>query len=294
MNEQETVDAAQLLAATGTLNPLDLNLSNNDKLKKLTAAGASGSLANLSRVLVSNNAPFDSNVSPQLDVKYSSLTKTALVNLFNSMPYNVGYDLIGSPTITNGIVSGFTTSNYLRTSMAFDFTQTNYEMVICATPHATASRRGAIIGSYGSGMVIYFTTTAIYYYPGTGVNGLQLNGTFDASTFYYVRAKCNNGTYSLEYSTDGVTYTGTVTGTGTSTLTAKQLNFGYYSADGWDPLEGDIDMNNTYIKISDALWFRGTATQTKTCDVRGCTGTADLESTDKAIATDKGWSLTVA
>jgi hypothetical protein len=53
-------------------------------------------------------------------------------------------------------------------------------------------------------------------------------------------------------------------------------------------------MNETYIKFDDIPWFRGTAATTKTCNIVGCTGTADLTQEDKNIALDKGWQLTVA
>ena len=58
--------------------------------------------------------------------------------------------------------------------------------------------------------------------------------------------------------------------------------------------EGGIDLNNSYIKVNGIPWFTGKAAMTKTCSVVGCTGTADLTAEDKAIATDKGWALTLS
>lgn len=295
-NTQEVVNATDLLAATGDLHALNLDLSQNTVLKKLTAAGTSGSLANLSGVLVSKSAPFDHSLSPQLDVSYSTLNRAALVNLFHSMPYNVGYNVIGNPTIVDGIVTDFSRTSYLRTNLQFDFSQTDYEFVIRATPHAVSTRNAAIVGTKTSGLRIYFKQDVIECIPATGgATPLAVRGTFDVSSFYYVRLMRKGNVYTLDYSSDGINYTGTVSVTNQQHLSSNLfLQFGYYGGDGWDPLDGSIDIAHSYIKGNGAIWFRGTATMSKTCDVRGCSGTADLTAEDKAIVTDKGWSLTVA
>lgn len=296
MNEQEVVNTTDLLSATGDLHALNLDLSQNTVLKKLTAAGTSGSLANLSGVLVSKSAPFDHSLSPQLDVSYSTLNRAALVNLFHSMPYNVGYNVIGNPTIVDGIVTDFTRTSYLRTNLQFDFSQTDYEFVIRATPHAVSTRNAAIVGTQPAGLRIYFMQDKIECIPATGgATPLAVRGTFDVSSFYYVRLMRKGNVYTLDYSSDGINYTGTVSVTNQQHLSSNLfLQFGYYGGDGWDPLDGSIDIAHSYIKGNGAIWFRGTATMSKTCDVRGCSGTADLTAEDKAIVTDKGWSLTVA
>lgn len=167
----------------------------------------------------------------------------------------VGYNVVGSPTIKDGIVTDFTTTSYLRTNLQFDFSQTDYEYVIRATPHAVTTRSAAIVGTQGSGFRIYFQQNSIQCYPGNDTV-FSVNGTFDVSSFYYVRLIRKGNVYTLDYSLDGINYTSARSLTSQQHLSRNLfLQFGYYGGDGWDPLDGKIDFNHTYIKVNGSLWF---------------------------------------
>ena len=125
---------------------------------------------------------------------------------------------------------------------------------------------------------------------------LTTTATISANTNYKVILTRNASVYTLKlYSGDTLLDTQTLS---SETLIGDGISntfaFGYDKSMYADKFNGSIDLNNTYIKVNGVPWFRGTAAMTKTCDVRGCTGTADLTADDKAIATGKGWSLTVA
>ena len=169
----------------------------------------------------------------------------------------VGYNLVGSPTIKDGIATDFTTTSYLMTNLQFDFSQTDYEFVIRATPHAVSTRNAAIVGTQPAGLRIYFMQDKIECIPATGgATPLAVRGTFDVSSFYYVRLIRKGNVYTLDYSSDGINYTGTVSVTNQQHLSSNLfLQFGYYGGDGWDPLDGKIDFNHTYIKANNELWF---------------------------------------
>lgn len=69
-----------------SLYPTDLDLSDNTTLKKLGIYGSSSHRVDgLKSLIVSNQAPFD-GTSPQINISYTGLDKTALINLFNSLP----------------------------------------------------------------------------------------------------------------------------------------------------------------------------------------------------------------
>lgn len=75
------------LTSASSLYPTDLDLSNNTTLKKLGIyGGSSHRIDGLKSLKVSTEAPFDNATAPQINVSYTGLDKTALINLFNSLP----------------------------------------------------------------------------------------------------------------------------------------------------------------------------------------------------------------
>lgn len=69
------------------LKPCVLDFSNNSYFTRLTMGGtASYRINGLKGLTVSNEAPFDSTTSPQINVAYTGMDRNALVNLFKSMP----------------------------------------------------------------------------------------------------------------------------------------------------------------------------------------------------------------
>ena len=279
-----------------------LDFSDCTSMKLLEAYGVGqGGCTGIKGITVSPSAPFDSSTSPQILVAYTGLDRVALVNLFNSMPYNVGYAVVGSPTINNGVVSGFNNSDYLQLSQQFDITK-DFECVFSVKTGSSDT-----ISNY----------QRVWYYDCNGTNGIWINNrvlywwiaTNDAShiinngvytiqpdTDYLIRARHINGIYYLDHSIDNGQTWRTATSqefTNTGTTTQANTYLGNSTAYQYAWL-GSIDLNSTYIEINGVPWFRGTAAMTKTCSVVGCSGTADLTAADKAIATDKGWDLTVA
>jgi len=305
MNEQTIVDAQDLLAATGELHALNLDLSKNAALTKLTASGTSENTAKLASVLVSSAAAFSSATSPQLDVRYTTLNKSALVNLFNSMPYNCGYTVTGSPTITDGVASGFSASNLLQTSLQVapqNITEWVAKIKINAAAIGSERYHYVFYGPASSSFNFYGGSSGAQainlvacYLPGAGETLSWSSANLVADSWYWFKYTYDGTTAKLYFSTDGINYgaekaskTATISGNaGLRTIGTRWSGDSSY-------FDGELDLNETYIKVNAIPWFTGTVATTKTCDVRGCTGTADLTAEDKAIATDKGWSLTVA
>ena len=104
-----------------------LDLSNLNKMEKVAVNGTvDRKMEGLKGLMVSQNAPFTGS-SPQINVSYTGLNKSALVSLFESAPYNVGYKKVGNPTIVDGVASGFSVNNYLTVS---NFSFTAHEFVL--------------------------------------------------------------------------------------------------------------------------------------------------------------------
>lgn len=78
---------SDFITNASNLQPTDIDLSNNKNLKILGIYGDSNNrIDGLKSLIVSNEAPFDSTTSPQINVNYTGLDRNALVNLFNSLP----------------------------------------------------------------------------------------------------------------------------------------------------------------------------------------------------------------
>jgi hypothetical protein len=258
---------------------------------------------------VSNEAPFNNATPPQINVSYTGMDRSALVQLFNDLPYNVGYEVVGSPTITDGVVSGFSGSNYLSLQNLSDFT--SYELFIKFTV-GTISGQTGIIGTSSTyckwGAVINKNLTIDssirYTLNGTGytLNSAFTNFTLQENATYYFKVIFKNNIYQAFISTDNNNW---IEGSAdtlpegaiivyprTGSDSSGPLRIG--SGTQYLPFNGSIDLNNTYIKVNDVYWFRGQPTMTKTLNCVGATGTADLTTEDKNIALNKGWSLTLS
>jgi hypothetical protein len=259
-------------------------------------------------IVVSNAAPF-SGSSPQLNVSYTGLDRNALVKLFKSMPYNIGYEVVGSPTITDGVASGFSGSNYLRTSKKFGVEAgQDFEFFTkCTIPSSSSQQYDYLFSigydgtGYGAGLAISNSYSVYFGCFALGTFGTEENAVVAGGT-YYIKAGRSNGQTYVGFSTDKENWT-TVYGTGANMNNAwKDTNTNpehptfigrAQSYATSSPFNGSIDLNETYFKINGIRWsaFDGI---TRTCSVVGCTGTADLTQEDKNIALNKSWELTVA
>lgn len=251
----------------------------------------------LKGLTVSSEAPFSSTTSPQIDIHGTGLDRSALVNLFNSMPYCVGYTVVGSPTIVDGVASGFSASDYLSTSSLVPAVS-NFEFN-CKFTTGTAFT--------GETYTLFAYSNLRIGYTQEGYIGCRIpkNGTY--------------ATFQLSHSivlTTNTTYIEKVTYNGNSlTLSIYDANNQLISSQSWqdDSLQlengvisigragtasfikngGSIDLNETYIKINGHRWSAFDGVQ-RTCSIVGCTGTSSLTQEDKDIVLNKGWALTTS
>lgn len=296
-------DLSNLAKGAVHLRPISLDFSARSDLKGLRFGGTqSEPLIAIKGMKVSSSAPFDSTTSPQINVSYTGLTRTALVNLFNSMPYNVGYTVTGSPTITDGIVSGFSTDNYLTLDNIVPADAVCDIYLRIKTPAAKGF--SVIVGSGGNNLQwisMVENSTKVAFRGGShgGATTYVISDSLSLDTWYDLKFTIQAGQYTVlgvkTTSQSEYTYTTGNTIPGDTWFGGYNMSLGKsMSASYPRPFEGSIDLTHTYINVNGLPWFRGTAAMTKTCSVVGCTGTADLTADDKNIALNKGWALTVA
>ena len=275
-----------------------LDFGYADKLQRLGLYGWSQyPIRGLKTLLVSNKAPFDFAGVPQINVAYTGLDQAALVALFKSLPYNVGYDVVGNPTIQDGVVSGFTANDLLSVSGKFAYSAIT-EMVIKFRVNSSflGTQKYTNILSTPQ-LVLYGNTSdfsAIFNIPGIGDIGL---GKVSPDTDYWVKYLNDGTTVSSWISENGSSWTqkDSKDSTGLSTdIISRTLYFGGRGIgdSGRPAFDGSIDLAKSYIKISGVPWFRGAAAMEKTINITGATGAAALTSEQLAIATDKGWTVT--
>ena len=238
---------------------------------------------------VSNEAPFDNATSPQLNVSYTGMSRAALVNLFKSMPYNVGYTVVGTPTIVDGVASGFSSSDYVQATSILPDNIDTFELCIKYDNIAADNRLFRLGTASDTAYSLQTLSNKRIAWYGDDIIFISDKNVDD---YTYVKVNTTNGLNSnvqIQVSNDGNSWeTSTITtNTGNTTVRNSTPIFGRI-------VSGSIDLNHTYIKVNGVTWFNGKAAMTKTCSVVGCTGTADLTADDKAIATGKGWKLTVA
>ena len=184
----------------------------------------------------------------------------------------VGYTIVGSPTIVDGVVSGFSSSDYLRL-LGFNI-NSDYEIGTKIIVNNLESANRNIIGSqYVYSKYGFMISTnnkpysAIWY---------ELNGTYayitslidlvlQPNTIYYLKAILKNNTYQAFLSTDKINWIegnianvpegATIVSPNTLRNQAGRLTFG--GGTQYTTFDGSIYLNETYIKLDNKLWFNG-------------------------------------
>ena len=288
------ITAKTFLTEAQNIQPfvLDLGYAN-----VLTAFGITNT-PNFKGLLVSPQAPFTGS-SPQINVSYTGLDQAALVALFNSLPYNVGYTVVGSPTIQNGVASGFSETNYLTLSKGVDISQ-DFEWVFkIHTP--TSSNADQRIMAYNAGTLcsIYLSGSSqlLRWWISSDSNGAHTINSYiamPADTDIFIKAVHQNGVYTLSYSTDGNIYTevGSLSFTPEGTTASAYVDIGVNHTSYYSPFLGSINLANSYMNVQGVPYFRGTAAMDKTINITGAAGAASLTAEQLAIVTGKGWTVT--
>lgn len=177
----------------------------------------------------------------------------------------VGYTVTGSPTITDGVASGFSNSNYLQISQTYNATNDkNVEIYVRAkTPTTISSSFNPIFGADNVGFWgISAYTNALFairmgYANGTSLDfgNMYISGGIQADTWYRFKITGSNGIWRAEIYNDS----GTLLKSSDRDWTSNTLNANYTiklkCTDNTNTYSGSIDLNETYIKVNGKLWY---------------------------------------
>lgn len=180
------------------------------------------------------------------------------------------FNVIGSPTIddSTGIISGFSTSNYLKLPTAFNPSNNPWEWNLKVTTGNNFSSEPAICGFTAdqTGVRINISSTGNFVFlvaTSSWINIAQTSyyiGTYVAqtNTTYWLKCGWTGTQYYFEYSLDGVTYTRDITAPVSTAISSVVSIFGTtYANNTWFPWNGSIDFSETYIKINGVETWRG-------------------------------------
>ena len=185
--------------------------------------------------------------------------------LYTRIKGSVGYTTIGSPTMTDGIATGFSSSNYYKLDTPFLPGNNAWVIVIRAKFNNLTARHTLISFAASNTRSVQLTTTVnstlVTYLSsnGTSTNLAQAKEstlTVQANTWYYFRIRFTKTAYEISVSEDGQVWTTYITvNSSTPVWQGTYFSIGYNFSQYPEPMDGYIDFNNSYIQIEDtAFW----------------------------------------
>lgn len=179
----------------------------------------------------------------------------------------------GSLKIYNGLVSGFSSSNYLEVTPSFDVSSAQSWEVMYKIITGTSLSAQSICGHTGSSNYDPFTIdiNSSKFQLGlckTSSSNLlkDQKGTYTVltNTVYWLKLTFDGSRYVLSYSLDGVDFIEDVTLESTTKIWTSNLVLGRQQGDASEyPFLGTIDLKDCYIKIDGEIWWTGTVEGTQ-------------------------------
>lgn len=176
--------------------------------------------------------------------------------LYHSARGSVNYTIVGTPTIVDGVASGFSSSDYLNISSGVSSNSLEVVISLKDIPQVV-NNQGCIlrlIGNLNLNVYQQENGTVRVYYKGSDGNSKYLPA-FDYANVGYFKIVISSTGAEAYYSSDGSSYSAV------SSLSVQPYSISFTSA-RWGYLsstlqafQGSIDLNNTYIKVNGQPWF---------------------------------------
>ena len=217
-------------------------------------------MTNLSEIIISST-PLDNDKLHAVDGALLGAT------------YTYNYDTIGTVNNSGGVVSGFTSTDFIKLPNLFNPANSNWEYVIRFTTGSSTTTFQII-----SAIINENFQTQFEYWIGTNGNlYAELYGSIGESRAI-VNNIAPNTTYKVKTSYDGTSYkiyrdtnlndnwtlidtiSKADTITGSSTIRLGVQKKGTSEVEGQNPLLGSIDLNETSISINNQTWWQYEAT----------------------------------
>lgn len=183
-----------------------------------------------------------------------------LNNPINPYPTQVGYTVVGSPTITDGVVSGFSNSNYLTLDTSTFDSNKSFEFVV----KAKLNSFGKAVFGFNQPWTNTFRAAQnqiVWWLSSQTTGAAQLNVihtvSLQTSTWYYFLFTYDgNSTYSIGVSTDGKNFEKTSYTRNYKMGVTSQIRLGSWTQNSYQ-FDGEIDLKETYVKLNGNYWFNG-------------------------------------
>jgi regulation of enolase protein 1 (concanavalin A-like superfamily) len=175
----------------------------------------------------------------------------------------VGYTVVGSPTITDGVVSGFSDGNYITTSSNFQDTDIDKDLEILLK-FKTGELNNCCIFRFGnssSSVITAYNGTRLAFTVNNNLYSPYSSYVLSANTLYWLRITRQNRVYYFDISTDGTNWINMWISSTTTELinsgSSTPINFGFKTASFPAPSNYEYYMKDSYIKYNNKLWFIG-------------------------------------
>lgn len=187
------------------------------------------------------------------------------MGLYTKIKGDMEFTNVGTPTITDGIVSGFTSSSYIKTNMPFYSNNKTWEFIFKIKFNILSGRTTIVgdvnvndsciqLGTNGTHLITYMSSKG----TSTWDIGRAITGTYTllTDTYYYIKYEFTGTQYKASVSTDKITWTTDITiNSSLIVFQGKHLSLGYNNGSYPEPLQGEIDLNETTLKIGNNIWF---------------------------------------
>lgn len=184
-----------------------------------------------------------------------------LVNYYSSVP---NFNTVGSPTITNGVASGFSNDDYLQLPEAFNPGNNPWEIKVKFSTDNSSTDKGILQCSSDSstrwGVVLLLSSNwTLWFAVSTDGANWDLSAdttqTLQPNSTYYVKIGWTGTEYYLNLSSDNETYEQCISIESTSHIYGSlgHTRLGSYYI---YPYTSSIYLNDCYIKINNEIWWQ--------------------------------------
>lgn len=286
-------------------------LESNDY--DVTYNGVDSILADTTNTLSTETGPRPSRTTPGIIKPEPYETVESLRNIINMLPENVGYTIVGNPTIENGIASDFSLDDYLKVSEVFAPGNNPWiQQVKFKLAYPGSVVRMAITnetkGDYRAPKMEMSTTSSTSLTIQVRIAGasgswsiLSANYpvTCDYNKWSYLWYEFTGTQYVIKFKQQGdASYTSVATKNSTDVIyqdpasTGISLGADISSGSQWvSYFDGQIDLKETFFSINNKVWFDGTEKLNEVVDLSACVNKGELTSADLQTIIDKGYTL---
>lgn len=199
-----------------------------------------------------------------------------LADIFNyahSTFDETNFTVVGSPTITDGVASGFSSENYLTKAISIASSSTQKIQIKLTTGALTPNNFAfQLIKTEGTEYIdIAVINGVLRCRAAVSSNSINNTYTIQANTTYFVEIYYQSGAYYSRLSTDGQTWTSQTMGN-LNAVKFDNIYIGNNTASSLDWL-GTIDLKYVSIQIDGVTVLSGNITGTDTYTIGGNTTT---------------------